>query len=213
MSDHKPIQPQTASAALNKKPQPFYVVKFKLIVFVLILIIILPGYYLLIKPQYLKYKSNLAIFNRLEKELRINLKQLNSNKKIILDYQSINQLDKDKIDYILPNKPDIANLYVNLQAVAQKNNLTLTNLSINPLKTIEKKIIFPKQESKQINKNLNLIANVEINLELESVSYAKMKKLFYDLETNLRLLDILNFEFSPSDGSLSLFLHAYHLKN
>lgn len=196
----------------EKKPQPFYVVKFKVLVLIIVLLIVVPGYYFLIKPQYLKYKSNSVIVNRLEKELQINLKQLNSNKKMLLDYQFVNPLDKEKIERILPNQPDLANLYINLQAIVQKNNVDLSGITINPVKVKQKKIIFPKQQAKE-ESGLDLTANVEINLELKGLSYAKMKKLFHDLETNLRLLDVINFNFNPSDGNLSLSMLAYNLKN
>ncbi len=215
MLNNKSTVNQAINQALldqKKKAQPFYVAKFKFIIVLITVIIIAPGYYLLIKPQYNNYKNNSAIINRLEKELQINLKQLSSNRRIISDYQSINQLDKEKINRILPDTPDLANLYVNLQAIVQKNNLNLTNLSAVPEKNNIKKPILPTQQKKDVRLAPDLTSKIRVNLELENVSYAKMKKLFRDLQTNLRLFDVISFDFSPSDSALRLVILTYNLK-
>jgi hypothetical protein len=194
---------------------PFYVSRFKFLIVLLVLMIIVPGYYLLIKPQYNFYKSNLAQINRLDKELKINLKQLASNSKIITDYESINKLDKEKIEQILPATPRAADLYINLQSIAQQNNLTVESLFVNPAKqTLTKKIIPGKKTKKDsLLSGLSLVNKINIDFDLQDVSYAKMKKFFHDMEINLRLLDIQSFSFDPENSALSLKLTAYYLKN
>ncbi len=194
---------------------PFYVAKFKFLIILLVLVIIIPGYYLLIKPQYHLYKSNLAQINRLDKELKINLKQLASNSKIVSDYESINKLDKEKIEQILPTAPRAADLYVNLQSIAQQNNLSIETLFVNPAKPTPVKKIIPgkKIEKNDLSSGLSLVNKINIDFDLQDVSYAKMKKFFRDLETNLRLLDVQTFTFDPENATLSLKLTAYYLRD
>ena len=55
------------------------------------------------------------------------------------------------------------------------------------------------------------LALISIELNLSDVSYLKLKELLPALETNLRLLDVQDFNFSPIEGTLSLSLRAYYL--
>ncbi len=200
LNNHKP--------KLKKEKIPSYIKNFKSIVFLIILVIIIPSYYFLIKPQYDNYKANQRKISQLEKQRQLNIQQLLTNKKIITEYEAINQLDKNKIDQILPQQPDLANLYINLEAIVQQSGLILENMTVEPVKVIKKKVVFA--DDPKIKKN-NQLGIIDINLAVSNVSYAKMKNFFKMLEMNIRLFDIEKFNFVPAEGNLDLNFKTYYL--
>ncbi len=192
----------------KKEKIPFYIKNFKAIVFLIILIITIPAYYFLVKPQYNVYRVNQKKISQLEKQRQLNVQQLLTNKKIVNEYKAINELDKNKINQILPQKPDLANLYVNLEAVVNQAGLVLENMTVEPVKITKKKVAFA--DDPKIKKN-NQLGVININLAVSDVSYAKLKNFFNILERNIRLFDINSFNFMPAEGNLALNLKTYYL--
>jgi len=191
----------------KKKKIPFYIEKFKAMVFLIVLIIAVPAYYFIIGPQYDNYQANQNEFEQLEQQSKLNMQQLVASKKIMADYELISQLDKNKIEQILPQQPDLANLYVNLEALVAQHDLELDNMIVEPIKVVKKKVIFaddPKIKEDQLGL-------VNISLVVTNISYAKMKNFFDTLESNIRLFDVENFNFNPADGKLSISFKTYYL--
>ena len=198
-----------------KKKTPFYLKKFKILIILLILIIALPGYFLVIKPEYAAYAENKQLSAQYQQELDAAIKQLKSYRQTIIAYQSVSSLEEDKINQILPDHMDEASLYVNLESLVKAAGLDLDSIVINPVDTTTKKKSLSQKEQEIEPTQAALsdrIGLVSIDINTSDASYAKMKAFLASLEDNLRLIDIDNFNFNAIDGDLGLVLKTYYLK-
>ena len=201
-----------------KSKQPFYIKNFKILIILLILVIVIPGYFFLVKPKYDDYQINKPLLDQSRQELEQKKQQLTGYAETLSTYEKISQIEEEKIDSILPSSIDKPSLYVNLESLVESVDLTLNSIDIQ---AIEKKELAPTQgRSQQVQSDqpapnvLDIkdeLALVQIDLSLSDVSYLKLKELLPLLETNLRLLDVQNLSFNPIDGSLGLSLQAYYL--
>jgi len=196
------------SKAPVKKP-PFYITKFRWIIFLIVILSLVAFYYFLILPQYHTYLNHQQRLKEVGQKLDLSLRSLNENKKIINNYQSINQVDKDKIDQILPANADLPDLYINLQSLVEETNLTLDNLAISEVNSSHRgnRQVLNEPGAGRGEKQLRTI---EINLALSGANYLKMKKVFSTLEANLRLFDVKNFNFDPQNGHLNIIFQTYY---
>lgn len=205
----------TLSTAEKNKIIPFYVKHFKIFVVLLFLILLLPGYFLLINPENTKYKQNKSSALLQEQTLNQKMLQLQKYKKIIINYEALDPQDKQKIGEIIPIGPDEANLYINLESLAEqvRAEVSSINIQLNEEKNPTSQKVPAKTPAEPVQKNITgQLKSLTVNLSLTSISYNKIKQLFALIETNVRLMDIKSFVFSPSDGSLSLVLTAYYLR-
>jgi uncharacterized protein (UPF0333 family) len=204
----------------NKNSVSFYRKHFKVLFLMLILILIVPGYFLLIKPERGASQELKISAETKAALLAQNLKKLGDYKKIIDNYEKIDPAIEEKIREILPAGIDAANLYVNLQSIADKNNVLLGSINVSlqegtaaskkkPNTTTSAGAFFGETKSEDIRGS---IGKVGITITLSEVSYAKLKSIFKDLETNLRLFDIESFSYDAPGGTASIVLTSYYLE-
>ena len=126
----------------------------------------------------------------LEKRLA-NLKELGKNFEAIKDREEIK-----KLPLLLPKGPDIPNLLINLESLAQAKGLILSSVDIEPTRTWREEL-----------------ESTEIRVEFSGkIDYQLFKTLLQTLENNLRLFEVLNFSFKPLQSSLLLHLRIFSLK-
>jgi len=201
----------------KKNKKAFYLAKFNILIFILFLFILAPGYLFLIKPAYGDYQKNKIFFDSLDSQMEQNLNLLANYRKTFSNYQEISALDKDKINDILPEQIEEASLYVNLESLVQSLGMALDNISIEAVelektkKPVSAKIDDSSPEASESAPDpKENIKYAKIELELSKVSYPKLKELFSTIENNLRLLDITSYSFDPADARLTLSLKAYY---
>jgi hypothetical protein len=201
-----------AANSPSKGKQPFYLKKFKILIFLLILIILVPGYFLIIKPEYESYQDNKRLSAQYQQEREVGIKQLKNYKQTVSVYQSVSSLQESRINQILPNDLEESNLYVNLEALVQQAGLILEDISIEAVdesKSPTKKTPDSDAAQPAVSNSSNLI---NIQLKLADVSYARMKDFLSILEVNLRLLDVDTFKFNAQEGNLGLAIKAYYFE-
>ncbi len=197
----------------NNKKIPFYIQNFKLLVLVLFVVLLTPGYFLFIGPERSAYQRNKSFLAAQESEMEQKKSRLLELKKTLMSYDSIGETNIEKVKEILPYDPGQADLYINLSSLVEAAGVKLDNLSIDP----------GKDKTVALNDNMLLkdkkaatasgqIRSAEINLSVSEVNYAKVKKIFELIENNIRILDVKSFNFSPTDGLLTLSLNTYYIK-
>ena len=189
--------------ATKKNKKPFYLAKFNILIFILFLFILIPGYLFFIKPAYNSYRQDKIFFDSLDSQLEQNLDLLASDQKIFNNYQDISALNKDKINVILPDQIEEASLYVNLESLVQSLGIALDNISIETVELEKTKKPVSAASADSSSATAGPAPDPKENIN-------KLKELFSALEYNLRLLDITSYSFDPADGSLTLSLKAYY---
>jgi len=191
--------------------QPFYTKHFQVLVVLLFVVLLVPGYLLFISPEHKAYQENKNLFIAQEQSLSINKTQLFEYKRNLMSYQDISDVDRQKIGEILPYGPDEANLYVNLSSLASELGADLDSLNIqtDPNKTSyagDNMLVKDKPVANAVK-----LRTTHINMKLSSVNYTKVKRCFELLESNTKLLDVQSFQFNPAEGILDLTMITYYL--
>lgn len=125
--------------------------------------------------------------------------ELGRAKSIKIDFDNIGESSKKIID-ILPLEKDLPGIFVQLEALAIKNNLFLGSLDIAAGENLEEK---EGVAARQLNKLI-------LTLNVKGGDYFTFKNYLADIENNLRLLDIKSIAYTPDSNVYSLTLNTYY---
>ena len=172
---------------------------FKLTIFLVVVIILVLSSYFILLPKY----QRIAIGGEYDLKTIENNKQsleqyLADLKKLDKTYRQITSSQKEKLYKILPKEKEIAELFIQLAAIAEKNNFILLNINVNEQNT--------KKTKSTTSDN---IRKLDINMNLVGGDYSALKKFLHDVESSLRLLDIKTISFNPDSNYYLINLVAY----
>lgn len=205
---------------LKQKANAFLIRYFNLLAITLAAIILIVGFFLLIKPKYNKISREIKLSNE-NSENKYNaafayLSQLN---KLKAEYEKISPEGIKKIEIMLPSEKFYEELFVQLESIVLKNGLLLTSIEISPEGLISGKESAgaaktqnnKTAENKAVKDNLlEEVTKVNIAMSVAGVDYLGLKKLLYVLENNLQLIDITNLSFSPDQKGVTLEMTTYY---
>lgn len=171
--------------------------EFKLISFLAVLIILILSFLFVLKPEYNKIVKIRQEFKTKQEEFANQKNYFDDIKKLISNYQKITSADIEKINNVLPQKKDIAGLFVQMEAIAKESGLNLLGLDIAERKEP------PELEKLKIRE-------LDIALNLSGGDYFAFKKFINAVESNLRIMDITSINFSPEAETYALDLKTYY---
>lgn len=180
---------------------------FRLITGVLIILILLIGYFVLIGPQYNSLKEKGILNYQAQREKLANRKAyLDKLKELQAKYAQLNTKDLESLSYFLPVGEDIPGLFVQAEALAKDNGLVLQNIGVNqPAVSSDKAGITVKKESAGIG-TLSLVMTLT-----GGSGYGGLKSFLDSLEKNVRLFDVESVNFSPDGQNYSVNAKTYYL--
>lgn len=204
---------------LKQKVNGFLIKYFNLLAIALAVIILIAGFFLLIKPKYNKISREIKLSNE-NSENKYNaafnyLAQLN---KLKAEYEKISPEDIKKIETMLPSEEFYEELFVQLEPIVLKNGLLLTSMQISPEGIPSgKESAGAKARNNSPEKNKAAedilpeeITKIKIAMSVAGVDYLGLKNLLYALENNLQLIDITNLSFSPDQKGVTIEMFAYY---
>ncbi len=184
---------------------------FRRIVFILVITILITGYFIFIKSKYDQMVSNAkSETDELENNYTNRQRYLTKLVHLSVAYRQISEENKAKVEALVPNNPEVEKLISGIESIALKNSLILTSLSVEAQDNKTQPIT---NEDKEININQSPenIATVKISMDVAGTDYFALKNLLKTIENNLRLLDVLSVNFKVGDKKTSLGLQAYYL--
>jgi len=188
---------------------------FNWFVMVICLLILISGYWWLIKPKYDFIASDQELtFREKEYEDKVTyLKQLNEVKNI---YKNINQSDKDKIDSMLSVRQDVDRLKIILLRevgqLAKETGAALDNVVISPLDNSTGKFLNIAESQSSNNPLYAKLKIVSVSFSLRTVDYTAVKNILTRLEKSLRVMDVTKLSLDPNGKSASVELMTYYLE-
>jgi Tfp pilus assembly protein PilO len=128
-------------------------------------------------------------------------------------YQKITPELKNKMFQILPQAPDLPELYSDLEILAKQSGFELKSVSAVILENKKKDNVVNKLNSPvpvefEIQ-NLKTTKEIKISLVINGSGYTQFKQFLDLIEHNIRILDIESYTYSPEDTSHSLVLRTY----
>jgi len=190
----------------NSQLQIVFVKYYKLITALVVILIFVASYYFIFEPQYILLSQG-GEYNlqTLKRDLAEKKKYFQDLKALVNNYKKIDKDDIEKLDKILPYEKDIAGLFVQFQNLAQKNNLLLSDISINDA--------IPDLEIPKVSNDVSVEKlNISINLfGSKENSYKEVNNFLNSLEENLRLFDVIGVYFAPDSPNYSINILTYYL--
>ena len=201
----RPKQKQSKKKNIGGILLKYVTVYFKLIPPTLLILILILGYFLLIKPKYDQIIQVVETTNTQQENEFAKTKEYFDNLILLQrNYQKLDNDDIEKINKLLPGKPEIENLLVMIETLANKNNFLIGSIQAS----------WDEKESKNImdvNKQKLGIREVNVTLPVSEIDYNGFKKLLNVIENNLRIFDIRTISFSPKGNSANLQFVTYYL--
>ena len=217
MPTQRDFQTERERKIFLKKINTFLIKYFKFLVLFLVLLVLVLGYFFLLGPEYKEIQTLIRNSQEQRQEMFLSKqKKLNRLKDYIKSYEKFSSEEKEKIDYILPQKYNQEELFSELNYLVEKNNLILKNISVKGGKTQvefgQTKEDIEKQVQDPILKTPAGVQKYAVDVSILGTNYYSLKNLLYTLENNLKLLDITQLNFSPGSKTVNLTLMTYYLK-
>ncbi len=193
----------------------FFANFFNWFIIVVCLVVLISGYWFLIKPKYDFIISDQEItVKEKEYEDKVNyLKQLGEVKNL---YKTITDSDKEKVDYILSSSMDIDALKIALLRevgyLGRLYRVTVDNVVITPLDNSSDKFLViaePPKPSSQLQ-NFQIVT---VSFSLGGVDYPRLKQVLAKIERSLRIMDVVSVDYNPDSRTANVVLYAYYLKH
>ena len=175
------------------------------IVVFLCIAIVAGGYFLIIRPY--SSKSKLLEEERLKlvKELRVKEEEMEFWK-TVASYQEVDERYVELMRNSLPLFPNTIDLVVNMESLAQSAGMDMEEISFgNEMEEYEKSVY-----STDAYRNVE-VRDIGIKVSLSGMTYTRLKDFVRKVESNLRLMEIRQFQFIPSSQSLSVDMKAYYI--
>jgi Tfp pilus assembly protein PilO len=170
---------------------------FSLIIILIVAVFLTAGYFL-IWPEYQKLSDDRNKLAAGKEALASQNKTLADLQKLFNNYEDISEANKEKIISMLPSEVDEPGLFALVETLAEKNKMVALAVDISE-----------KDPSADL-KNLGL-KEVHLAVNLIGGEYINLKNFLGDLETNLRLLDVISVNYTPEAGSVILNVKTYRL--
>ncbi len=178
--------------------------RFKLIVLVILIVLLFASYFLLIGPKLDKIRTASQVdLKEKSEELQSRKTYLNDLKSLLANYQKLTDEEIRRINLVLPSEKDLPGIFVQLEALAEKNGLMLNVIDIST--TTEK-----KTTKKTTKKTAGKIKRLDVAMSLGGGDYYIFKKFLDDLEYNIRIFDVSSTSFSPDFTSYFINLRTYY---
>lgn len=187
---------------------------FNGIAFAFFIILLITGYFFLIRPKYAQITKNTDVSSAEEEaEYRKQADYLSQLRDLDKEFKSINPEDIEKISNILPYELSHEILFAQMEKIVTQNGYILTSLNINAGDAVKKKsrsaeggAVAP--EAAQIG----AVKKLGLTMSIKGTDYSGFKKMLSALENNLRLMDINSLSFDPAENGINLEITTYYLE-
>lgn len=142
---------------------------------------------------YIKEIRDLRSQSNIINENLANLKELQSMRDEILSkYNSISQLDLDRLNKTLPSQANAIELIIEIENIAKGNGMSLKNIDAS---------VPEEKQSAQITDKTKIANTIPVTIRLTG-PYSSFIAFLENLEKNLRLVDIEKITFLSGDVDL-----------
>jgi len=184
----------------------------------IVVLFLILAYFLLLDPKL--QATRLAIQANIDQQeqLYANQQRKLASLQAIADlYQKINPSDQERFNTVLPDKYVAERLFGELEEIASQGGWLLSEIDVVSAADAAKQTATTVTDDQgntitiaaPVAKDPNL-GNVNLKLTFSAVDYAGLKNLLRLLESNLRLFDVTNIDFSPVTSSATIFLTTYY---
>lgn len=179
----------------------------------ILVLFLLAAYWFVLSPKLEEIQSALQssvgetqkLYNDSQRKLA-NLKLINEG------YKKISPADLQKFNSVLPDEYKPERLFGELEEIISRGGWFISDIGLTPIEEAKPALLEASTSSSPALVGTQKLSAIKINLTVAAIDYNGLKSLLKMLENNLRLFDITNVTFSPSDNDASLVLTTYYYK-
>lgn len=188
--------------------------RFKLIIFLEVVFILLFGYLFIIRVELAEIED----YNKLVSWKREELDKIRDYKDNSLELERrYNIIEKEvendinKLYDILPPKKDLPNIMAQIEALVNNHGFVLGSINMSTDDEDLKKRDLPLITTE--DQKIDLIKEIDIDVFIfsEDGGYERVKELLDAFERHIRFVDIISFGFEKNMESYSIILKTYYL--
>lgn len=169
----------------------------------LAVLVLAAGYFALLGPKYREITVGGGFdMTSLESEHRIATARAANLQQLVDTYEATDQAVLDRLDAMLPERPDNAGIFEQLEALALANGFALGTVSIEPVAAPSDPAAAEAQAGRGIEQH-------GISIVLGGGTYGTLKGFLDDVESNLRLLDVTAVSFVGDTGPYQISMTTY----
>ncbi len=184
---------------------------FKWMIFFTVIFILIIGYFLIIQPKYEDTMTFLENRLNMEKQDYLNKKEkMQKFEKLMEVYGDIDAKNIDKINTLLPNNYSYERLFTEISSLVSKNGMLLTRVNINEHEGEASGESGDGKDKKELRDLPRPVKTTKLSIDVIGVNYSGLKSLLSDLETNSRMMDVINVTFNPANNSAGLDIQTYY---
>ncbi|MFH1620805.1 MAG: hypothetical protein ABIB04_01835 [Patescibacteria group bacterium] len=119
--------------------------------------------------------------------------------------EAIPEVTLDRVDEALPYEAKFPSLIRQFGYASEKNNVRIDSLNI-----LEAKVA-PVVQAGRVATSTEMILPVDINISLRAMNYFDVKRFLADIETNMRLMDVigLSSSFNGAEFNYTIQMRTY----
>ncbi|PLX27370.1 hypothetical protein C0583_03590 [Candidatus Parcubacteria bacterium] len=196
---------------------------FGFIILIGVFSVLIISYFFLLWPKYIEITTDI---NKYKTEIETEEKAIKKYEDRLVkyrnEYEAIDELNKDRVNEMVGESqkfPSIyqSDLYISLTDYILTEGFSLIDINIEPVvqnvqQTTQKRVV-TKNNTEETDKLPAGVTEVSINIELEELNYDDFKRLLVLLEKKLRLVDVVEVDYTTSKESVKLFLKTYYFTN
>lgn len=206
----------------HSSSRSYYLEKYFYFIVVLILVIFCGLVYIFLWPKYLLVGSGGEL--NLESKQKILLSQqdrLSRIKEILSDFSTLDQTEKERLYYFLPERARKEALIIDLSSIAKENNIRLLSINFTAVNEITQPEIeklrttFSNNDrtSKSTEEtDASKLVALDVDAIFSATDYTGFKNLLESFENNLRFLEPQSFSFSPYGKEYHIKLRTYSME-
>ncbi|MFA5154956.1 MAG: hypothetical protein WC453_00830 [Patescibacteria group bacterium] len=166
-----------------------------------LVVCLLLSYILLLAPKFAAAKAGIRANLESEQKLYLNsLRKLAVYRAIDQVYQQINPNDLQRFNGVLPDDYVPERLFGEVEEMAAQGGWLISSLTISE----------PKADETPPGVVRPGLGRYNLELSIASIDYSGLKKLLKIFENNLRLFDVTEVNFSPSEATADIILTTYY---
>ncbi|MEK7167595.1 MAG: hypothetical protein AAB791_01180 [Patescibacteria group bacterium] len=172
------------------------------------LIIIIAGYFLLIKDSYsqlvVSRKDQLAQLTQMKDSLQTQKSQLQNPANATLTFAPS---EERLVNLALPDEFDLSSALIQLEGLAKNSGFAISAISSEEAKPVP--AVENGTKPVKTNLNNNEVKKIDLRLELVGDGYDSFRKLISDLESSIMFFDVEAVEMGKDSSSYRLSLSTY----
>ena len=166
------------------------------ILLVLAIIVLLLGYFLIIKNPLTFYRQNWDLLNNLDNDITLAKTELSNAQSYSSQLYQLTSQDERLLDMALPQKPDFSTIIEQLTSLANHAGFIVNNIDFN--------------EAKAGKAKSDNLGRVSVHLQITGGGYTQLKELIKLLESSVMMLDTYSLNFANTSPTYDLNLVVYY---